>query len=90
MIPKNFLGANSILKKPENWSDDQCADLPVFVVDDPTLKTTIRTSCWKITPEEMKEIKKTREVWLTVVGASHPPVLVAGISPFKVEGIIAS
>jgi len=90
MIPKEFLGANSTLKKPKNWKDDQCSDLPVFQVNDPTLKTLIRTSCWEVTPEEMQEIQRTGEVWLTVVGASHPPVLLQGISPFKIEGVIAS
>lgn len=38
-------------------------------------------SCWKLTREELEEVNRTGKIWLTVLGASMPPVILDGIKP---------
>ena len=90
MIPVDFEGTNLILVKPKNWSDEDCSALPVFSAEDAQLKTKMYVSCWIPSEKEMKEIMEKKEIWITVVGASHPPILVEGINPFKKETRIIS
>lgn len=53
-------------------------DLPSF--RDPAEQLTI--SCWKLTPEELEEVKETGQVWLYVWG-HRIPVAIGGMDPWK-------
>ena len=90
MIPKDFDGVNTVLVRPENWAEKDCQELPVFSAYDQELKTKVYVSCWQFSDAEWEEIVKNKEVWITDVGSSHPPIAIEGISPFKKDiGIIS-
>jgi hypothetical protein len=40
-------------------------------------------SCWEVSPEEFEEIKRTRKIWLRVVGEGMPPVSLHTDYPFE-------
>lgn len=46
-------------------------------------------SCWKPTPEELAEINRTGEVWISTMGVPPPPVCLMGHNPFKFHGYAA-
>lgn len=74
MNPTNFEGANSVLKSPEGWPEDEhgeCLDLPVFT------DGTRCVSVWVPTDEERKVLAEGGVVAVTVFsGASQPPIAV--------------
>lgn len=86
MTPKAFPQQNRIYKKPEGWEDDQCGDLPTWAgevaVDDRGTKVPAIISCWQLSKEEVEEIQRTGEVWLSVTGTTLPPVAVFTQNPF--------
>lgn len=43
------------------------------------------TSCWELTDEEIEIIKSTKRVWMRVVGAMIPPMLLQVEMPFQEE-----
>lgn len=88
MLPVSFEGQNKIYTRPENWSDDQCMDLPVFqgwsAIDEKgTMMPTI-TSCWRLSKEDLEEINRTGQIWLTITGCGMPPVELSTEPPFKI------
>lgn len=82
MEAASFDEANIVLSRPPDMTADECTPLSVWrgVTEN---DAPIVISCWKVTAEELEEIKKTGRVWLTVVGYTMPPVSLAGTSPFK-------
>lgn len=40
-------------------------------------------SCWKMTAEELEEVKRTRRVWLLTLGETMAPATLNGIKPFE-------
>jgi hypothetical protein len=68
-----FEGATDVLRAPEGEEEAvydlpiarlQCGDLPVVV------------SCWRLTPEDLKQVAKTGCIWFQSWGHTHPPVVV--------------
>ena len=56
------------------------------VEDLPSYRENVESiSCWKLTEAELDEVKRTGVVWLHVWGG-HPPVSLAGESPFEDVG----
>ena len=41
-------------------------------------------SCWELSEEELQEIQKNKQVFLTVFGLQTPPIAV-GVNPFEVK-----
>jgi hypothetical protein len=62
---------NPALGKPEGWTDDQCMSLPVWqgpIQIDDTGTTAMGTiSKWKFSKEDLEEINRTGEVYLSVI-----------------------
>ena len=75
MEPKKFDQKNTVIGPPPGF-EETIIPLPAFVDQ----QVGMAVSCWKPTPEELEEINKTGEVWLTVP-LPHPPVSVSGFCP---------
>jgi|SRR3954453_17742570 hypothetical protein len=79
MIPGHIDGAHATLRAPENWDEAQdgvCTGLPVYVEQLPSGIIQI-SSVWFPTPEEIASIVAGAPVKLTIVGSSHPPVMLS-------------
>lgn len=77
-----FPEANGLLRAPRGM-EGEVGDLPVHGHYGPGGSVNA-TSCWRLTPEEMSEVKRTGVVWLTVIGG-HPPVRIMGTKPPEVK-----
>lgn len=82
MIAVEFEEQNFQYGKPVGWDDAQCLPLNVWKgnCDDGTPEII---SCWKLSYEDMEEIKRTGTVWLRIVGAGMPPVSLQVETPFR-------
>lgn len=78
----SFIEENLILNKPSNMSVDDCEPLPVWcgLLNN---ESPVLISCWKVTQEELEEIKKTGRVWVYVYGHTMPPIYPSGLYPFR-------
>lgn len=75
MRPINFPEANFVFKGKDDGS----------IIDLPVMKTDIGAySCWKLTPEDVKQIIETGVLWVGVYGGFHPPVLLTSGTPPEV------
>lgn len=81
MLPTTFEGFNFVYTKPKDWTDEQCGDLPVFKGQTRDGFPCI-ISCWKLSKEDLKEIQKTRSIYLNIIGQGMPPVLLFTENPF--------
>lgn len=72
---------NGVLDGPPGMSPDECECLSVYRGKDNDGFDVV-ISCWKPTPEEWEEMRRTGRVWLVVCGRTMPPVAVLGKSPF--------
>lgn len=66
-----FEGVNFTFAAPPGHEDD-VHDLHVAKLPSHTV------SCWRLTEEELEEVKRTGVVWLQIMGHSMPPVYVSG------------
>ena len=86
MLPADFPYRNMVFKKPENMTDEQCMDLPVFkgevVIDEANTKIPAIISYWKFSKEDLETIKETGCIWLSITGYSMPPVSLFTEDPF--------
>lgn len=80
MLPASFDESNCVIDKPESMTRDECGALSAWqgTVDG----IPVLISYWKLTAEELEEVKRTGRVWLWVWGHSMPPVSMTGESPF--------
>jgi len=79
MEPCGFAESNAVLSRPPDMED--CDALSVLRGQDLQNRPVV-VSCWKVTAEELEEIKRTGRVWLLLWGPSMPPATVSGIKPF--------
>jgi len=81
MVPCSFDESNAVLGRPADMSADQCDPLSVLrAVTADGLPVVI--SCWKLTREELDELRRTGRVWLVVFGETMPPVALDARKPF--------
>ena len=76
MKPIDFPRANLTLSKPDSMSDEECGSLRVCR-EGPQM-----VSCWQPSEEERAAIAAGAPVWLFILGAAHPPVLLQVMNPF--------
>lgn len=76
-------GANAELGKPKDWDDSKgiCNSLPVRIELMDDCETPCMISAWFPTREEQLAILSGGVVYLRIVGASHPPVMVWAEAP---------
>lgn len=86
MLPVDFPARNFVYQKPEGWTDEQCSDLPVWKgnapIDDNGNTAPTIISCWKLSKEDLEEIQKTGEIWLSISSTGMPPVSLFTENPF--------
>lgn len=83
-VPASFDESNLVLDKPANMNDEQCEALSVHYRKGTSDSFPQITSLWKLTKDELEEVNRNNgRVWVTVLGASMPPIVVSGISPFR-------
>lgn len=85
MLPTTFKGSNFIFKKPKDWTDEQCTDLPVFKgtsKDEDGIDSPVIISCWKFSKEDLEEIQKNGCIYLSIAGTAMPPVSLFTENPF--------
>lgn len=81
MVPASFDESNAVLGRPANMGTDECECLSVLRTET-SEGTPVVVSCWKCTPEELEEIKRTGRVWLVIYGVTMPPAALCGAKPF--------
>lgn len=81
MISASFDESNHVLGRPVDMTDDECDPLSVAIVQFADGIPGV-VSCWKLTQDEVDEFTRTGRIWLTVLGATMPPVSVSAINPF--------
>lgn len=78
MKPIKFDGANVVFgaEQPEY------EPMPARLTDDGVV-----ISCWELTPEELEQVKKTGQIWLSMLTFFQPlqPVSMAVEKPFEDE-----
>jgi hypothetical protein len=73
MIPINFEGANTILHKPKEMTDEQCMSVHAYSgVDTDGFPFTL--TVWQPNKEDIEAILAGRPVCLKVLGQQPPPV----------------
>jgi hypothetical protein len=77
MKPIGFKESNGVLGKPENMTDEECDQLPVF-------RDGVHCiSCWKLSEEELNQVQKTGCIYLGILsGGTQPPVFLQVENPF--------
>lgn len=79
---QDFPESNFTFNKPANMTDDQCGPLKVHKgIDGENFPIII--SKWKLTDEELEQIKTTGVVYLTIYGSGMPPVSLSVQSPLQ-------
>ena len=71
MNPIEFEGRTNLLLRPDNMTEDECGNLPIFT------DNKFCVSCWKPTIRERLSILLFGKVWLWVYsGSTQPPVAI--------------
>ena len=87
MLPSTFEQSNFVYTKPKGWEDEQCMDLPVWKgeapIDEAGTTQPCIISCWKLSKEDLEEINKTGQIWLSITGHGMPPVSLFTENPFN-------
>lgn len=80
--PVKFEGQTHVFQAPNGMGEGDCGDLPTISVD--MGENIAYVSCWKLTPEELEEVKRTGTIWCGCI-ALQPPIFLDGFRPFKTE-----
>jgi hypothetical protein len=81
MLPVDFTERNFVFTKPNDMTDEQCSDLPVFKGQTSDGFPCI-VSCWKLSKEDLEEVTKNGVVYLSITGHGMPPVSLFTENPF--------
>jgi hypothetical protein len=81
MKPVNFKESNTIFRRPDSMTEEECGDLHVHNTGGALI------SKWEPTEEERKAIANGAPVYLWVIGQVQPPVSLQVESPFREETI---
>ena len=69
----DFKQSNGSLGPPKGMTEDDVYTLPIHRSTDGKIVTV--TSCWELSHEALREIQRTRKIYLQIWGMTHPPVL---------------
>lgn len=81
MLPTDFPERNKIFTKPKQMTDEECMELPVWKGKD-TKGFPVIISKWRLSKEDLEEINRTGEIWLSITGNGMPPVNLFTEYPF--------
>ncbi|MGL4631537.1 MAG: hypothetical protein ACRCVT_10060 [Leadbetterella sp.] len=82
MRPVEFDQANIVFNKPEGMTDEECAPCPAWNGQDWQGNPLIVT-CWQLSPEELKQINETGQMWLGILSNGLPPHWMSTVNPFQ-------
>jgi hypothetical protein len=82
MIPTSFHESNGVIGPPAGVKEEDVGSLSIWRGED-RLGLPLLISCWKLTVEELEEIKRTGRVWLIASAVTIPPVALQVESPFE-------
>ena len=82
MMPISFEQQNALFGKPANMTDEQCMSLPVWMGHD-TNGFPVIISKWKLSKEDIEDINRTGEIWLSIFSTGMPAVALQTESPLK-------
>jgi hypothetical protein len=86
MIPVRIKGCTRVLGAPEGWTPDSsgpCVGLAIR--DGKAGDMPVMESAWEPTPAELAVLNNGGRVYLRIVGAGHPPVMVYALGPGRSE-----
>lgn len=78
----DFNGSNTVLgaPTPEDAAAGTVNGLPVLRYRDLDGQANC-LSCWRLTAEELEEVRRTGVVWLNSWGVTHAPLWITGADP---------
>jgi len=86
MLATDFPQANDTLNKPSKLSDEQCLSMRVWKgtgpIDDKGTMAPLIISVWKLTREDIEEIKRTGTIYMICASDQQPPVSLVTENPF--------
>ena len=80
MKPIDFQVSNCTFERPKSMTAEECNPLHTFRNEERVI------SCHALTEDDLKIMKKTRCVWLHVIGQGMPPVYIGAEYPFTEGG----
>jgi hypothetical protein len=84
MIAGRIPGATRYLGAPVGWKPDEQGDCAHLAIRDMPINGDVPSmhSVWEPTPDELERLKAGAQIYLIIVGSSHPPVsLSVGSAP---------
>ena len=82
MVPAAFDEENCMFDTPVGLTSEQCEPMSAWrgILENgiPAIVT-----CWKVTADELEEIRRTGRVWLMVMGRDLQPTILNAVSPWR-------
>ena len=78
MNPTRHPSNNAVLGRPADMTDDECSALAVTrIVYDLANGDQVPASVsfWQLSPEQLALLNEGKRVWLSVMGTTHPPLM---------------
>lgn len=72
-----FKAQNATLGKPQSMTDEECYSLPIRRANWNQYQSV--ESVWELTDDEIKHIKKSKRIVLSVLGITHPPLHIGAV-----------
>jgi hypothetical protein len=82
MKPIKFPQANTNLIKPDDMTDEQCGELPVYRGAAEN-GFPVYISCFELDEQELLDVLQTKKIWVHVYAASHPPIALDCADPWR-------
>jgi hypothetical protein len=76
MIPQRFPEANTVMVRPQGWTEEEFSDIHAFVGDGWVI------TAWRPTPAELMKLNLGEPVYLMLKGGTMQPACVTADSPF--------
>jgi hypothetical protein len=82
MNPMRFERSNTVMRRPESMTEEQCFDVHAFIGQDIDGMPVVITK-WQPTAEERTRLALGEPVWLHIIGHTMPPVAITMDDPFS-------
>lgn len=84
MNAQRFPESNTVMRRPDGWTEDECCDVHAYRGEAADKHPVIITA-WKPTPEELVRLNLGEPIYLCVWGQGMPPVALTLDNPFTAE-----
>lgn len=89
MIAGRIPGATRWLGAPLGWKPEEHGDCGHLAIRDMPVNGGVPAmhSVWEPTPDELERLKAGAQIYLCIIGSTHPPVAMSvGVAPVADEG----